>query len=42
MKSFLQVDDTEMCLTHNEGKSVVDERFVRSLKNKVYKYITSV
>ena len=42
MKSFLQDDDTEMCLTHNKGKSVVDERFVRSLKNKVYKCITSV
>ena len=29
-------------LTHNEGKSVLDERFIRNLKNKVYKYITSI
>ena len=27
---------------HNEGKSVVAERFIRTLKNKIYKYITSV
>ena len=28
--------------THNEGKSVVAERFIRILKNKIYKYMTSV
>ena len=27
---------------HNEGKSVVAERFIRTLKNKIYKYMTSV
>ena len=27
---------------HNEGKSVVDERFIRTLKNKIYKYMTLV
>ena len=27
---------------HNEGKSVVAERFIRTLKNKIYKYVTSV
>ena len=26
---------------HNEGKSVVAERFFRTLKNKIYKYMTS-
>ena len=31
-----------MCSTHNEGKSVVAERFIRILKNKIYKYMTSV
>ena len=31
-----------MYSTHNEGKSVVAERFIRTLKNKIYKYITSV
>ena len=28
--------------THNEGKSVVAERFIRTLKNKIYKYMTSI
>ena len=31
-----------MYSTHNEGKSVVAERFIRTLKNKVYKYMTSI
>ena len=28
--------------TNNEEKSVVDERFIRTLKNKIYKYMTSL
>ena len=28
--------------THNEEKSVVAERLIRTLKNEVYKYMTSV
>ena len=31
-----------MCSTHNEGKSVVAERFIRTLKNEIYKYMTSI
>ena len=31
-----------MCSAHNEGKSVVAEIFIRTLKNKIYKYITSI
>ena len=31
-----------MYSTHNEGKSVVPERFIRTLKNKIYKYMTSI
>ena len=31
-----------MYSTHSEGKSVVAERFIRNLKNKIYKYMTSV
>ena len=31
-----------MYSTHNEVKSVIAERFIRSLKNKVYKYMTSI
>ena len=26
----------------NEGKSVVAERFIRTLKNKIYKYMASI
>ena len=28
--------------TNNEGKSVVAERFIRTLKNKIYKYMTAI
>ena len=31
-----------MFSTHNEGKSVVAERFIRTLKNKIYHYMTSI
>ena len=31
-----------MYSTHNEGKSVVAERFIRTLKNRIYKHMTSV
>ena len=27
---------------HNEGKSIIPERFIRTLKNKFYKYMSSV
>ena len=26
--------------THNEGKSLVAKRFIRTLKTKIYKYMT--
>ena len=32
----------EMCSIHNEEKSIVAERFIRALKTKIYKYMTSV
>ena len=35
-------NDIEMYSIHNEGKSVVAERFIRTLKTKIYKYMTSV
>ena len=41
-KKWLQDNDIVMYSTHNEGKSVVAERFIRTLKNKIYKYMTSV
>ena len=31
-----------MYSTHNEGKSVVAERFIRTLKNKIYKHMTTI
>ena len=42
VKSWLQDNDMEMYLTHNERNSVVLERFIRTLKNKTDKYMTSV
>ena len=41
-ENWLQVNDIEMYSTHNEGKSVVAERFIKTLKNKIYKYVTSI
>ena len=41
-KKWLQGNDIVMYSTYNEGKSVVAERIVRTLKNKIYKYMTSV
>ena len=35
-------NDIEIYLIHNEGKSVVAERFIRTLKTKIYKYMTSI
>ena len=42
MKSWLETNDIEMYSTHNEGKSVVAERFIRTQKNKIHKYMTSL
>ena len=42
MKSFLQDSDIEMYSIHNEGKSVIAERFTRTLKNQIYKCMTLV
>ena len=42
MKSWLEKNAIGMYSTHNEGKSVITERFIRTLKNKIYKYMTSL
>ena len=42
MKSWLEKNGIEMYSTHNEGKSAVAEIFIRTLKNKLYRYMTSV
>ena len=41
-KSWLQDNYIEIYSTINEGKSVVAERFIRILKNKIYMYVTSI
>ena len=35
-------NNMEMDSMHNEGKSVVAERFIRTLENKIYRYVTSI
>ena len=42
MKSWLEKNDNEIYSTQNEGKSVVAKIFIRTLKSRVYKYMTSV
>ena len=42
MKSWLEKNNIEVHSTHNEGKSVVTERFVKTLKNKIYKHMKAV
>ena len=41
-KKWLQDNDIAMYSAHNEGKPVVAETFIRTLKNKIYKFMTSV
>ena len=41
MKSCLEKNATEMYSTYNEGQSVIVERSIRTLKSKIYKYMTS-
>ena len=41
-KDFLEINKVEIYSTYNEGKSIVAERFIRTLKNKIFKHITGV
>ena len=41
-KKFLKDNDISMYSTYNEEKSVVAERFIRTLKNKIYKHMTAI
>ena len=41
-KKWLKDNDIEMYSMQNEGKSVVAERFIRTLKTKLYKYVTAI
>ena len=38
-KKWIKENDITMYSTNNEGKSVIVERFIRTLKTKIYKYI---
>ena len=40
-KKWLSDNDIIMYSTYNEGKSLVAERFIRTLKNKLYKHMTA-
>ena len=42
IKPWLERNAIEMYSTHNEGKSIVAEKFIRTLKNKLYKCMTSI
>ena len=42
MKLWLEKNGIEMYSTYNAGKSVVVERIIRTLNNKIYKYMTPV
>ena len=41
-KKWLQDNNIVMYSTNNEGKSVIAERFIRTLKSKIYKHMTSI
>ena len=41
-KDFLKINNIEMYSTYNEGKSVVAERFIRTLKNKIFKDMATI
>ena len=42
MKLWLQDNDIAMYSTHNAGKSTLAKRSITTIKNKVYKYMTSI
>ena len=41
-KDFLKINNIKICSTYNEGKSVVAERLIRTLKNKFFKHMTAI
>ena len=41
-KDFVKINNIEMYSTYNEGKFVVAERFIRTLKNKIFKHMTTI
>ena len=41
-KKWLKDNEVEMYSIHNKGKSAVAERFIRTLKNKIFKHMTAI
>ena len=42
MKLGSQDNDIEVYSIHNEGKSIAAEKFIRTSKNKIFKYMTNI
>ena len=42
IKLWSENNDIEIYSTHKEGKSVAASRFIRTLDNKIYKYMTAI
>ena len=42
LKKWLKENNIKLYLMHNEGKHVIAERFIGTLKNKIYENITAV
>ena len=38
----MKINNIEMDSTYNEEKSVVAERFIRTLKNKIFKHMATI
>ena len=38
----MKINNIEIYSTYNDGKSIVAERFIRTLKNKIFKHMTAI
>ena len=38
----MKINNIELYSTYNEGKSVVAERFIRTLENKIFKHMAAI
>ena len=38
----MKINNIEIYSTYNEGKSAVAKRFIRTLKNKIFKHMTAI
>ena len=42
VKDILKINDIEMYSTYSEGNSVVAERFIKTLKNRIFKHMAAI